>query len=456
MTLAPLQITRTVSRTFLGVVFGSLAGLGLIVGLLGLYLRSHLREQILSRDAMLIEAITTVEEGSADGLTEFDLVDGALAASELRGVLGLLVTDADGAWVANVPADLLPTELDPATRERATEEGAFAHFHEDVPLAALFDEAAVGDETVPLVEIVVPLRSVGGGRMFAQFWNDGQMIEREFASLDRSLLGQGLVAWLAATSAVLLVFGLAFGRLRRSGEALEQRTRELEAMNRELEMAARTAAVGSISAHLLHGLKSPLAGLRAYLRAHGDDEALETTSRMQQLVHETLRVLRGEARDGGRPVPLPELAGELGQQFAAALNASHAVLVTTGLPAVELSRRSANLLRLVLENLVGNALEAAAGPTQIELSGETRAEVLLLRMSDRSGGIPDAMRGRLFTPGATSKEGGSGLGLAISKQLMTSLQGDLVLERSDSAGSCFLVKLPLGATARRDEKGMVR
>jgi signal transduction histidine kinase len=42
----------------------------------------------------------------------------------------------------------------------------------------------------------------------------------------------------------------------------------------------------------------------------------------------------------------------------------------------------------------------------------------------------------------STKPGGSGLGLAITRQLALSVGGDVVLERSGSAGSTFAVHLP--------------
>ncbi|MFP4541171.1 MAG: hypothetical protein ACLFR7_06040, partial [Opitutales bacterium] len=295
MSLPDIPLGRAFGGLYRWGVVGMLAALGALALLLGLQLRGHLRAQILSRDASLLGAVVELERGDASALEEDALLEGALAASELRDVVGLLATDPAGQPLALIPTSLMLAGLGERDRARAVEEGPFARFHRAFPLALLFDDMLDEEARVPLVEVVVPFAGEEGEVVFfAQFWVDGQVMAREFAVLDRRLLGQGVLAWIAAAAAVSLVFIVALERLRRSARMLDARTLELERMNRELELAARSAAVGSISAHLLHGLKSPLAGLRAYLRAHGDGEALAATGRMQQLVHETLRLLREE------------------------------------------------------------------------------------------------------------------------------------------------------------------
>ena len=43
------------------------------------------------------------------------------------------------------------------------------------------------------------------------------------------------------------------------------RRADLARANEELVFAAKTGAVGAISAHLIHGLKNPLSGLEGYV-----------------------------------------------------------------------------------------------------------------------------------------------------------------------------------------------
>jgi len=76
--------------------------------------------------------------------------------------------------------------------------------------------------------------------------------------------------------------------------------------------------------------------------------------------------------------------------------------------------------RLVLDNLLRNALEASSEPgtVQVDLKrGSEHPERWLLTVSDRGSGVDEAVRQRLFEPFARGRPGGTGLGLATVWQV---------------------------------------
>ena len=87
-------------------------------------------------------------------------------------------------------------------------------------------------------------------------------------------------------------------------------------------------------------------------------------------------------------------------------------------------------LEQVLINLLQNAFEAVDGAPDaaVTLSVEADGERVRLAVSDNGPGVPQAMRGALFTPFATGKPNGLGLGLVISRDIMESVGGDLSLD----------------------------
>jgi signal transduction histidine kinase len=119
------------------------------------------------------------------------------------------------------------------------------------------------------------------------------------------------------------------------------------------------------------------------------------------------------------------------------------------------------LLRTVVSNLVGNALEAAAGrdagaAPRVEIRLATRGDVAELRVRDTGPGVSDSMRPHLFEPFQTQKPSGVGIGLALSRRIAEAHGGKLVLEGNgvslaveDEAGSMpyrgasFLWTLPV-------------
>jgi len=104
------------------------------------------------------------------------------------------------------------------------------------------------------------------------------------------------------------------------------------------------------------------------------------------------------------------------------------------------------LLRVVLGNLIGNALDVVAahatsdgGFVRIVLDADqSQARV---RVTDDGPGVPEAFRSHLFEPFRTTKPSGTGLGLALSRRIARAHGGDLVLETS-TIGASFLLTLP--------------
>jgi nitrogen fixation/metabolism regulation signal transduction histidine kinase len=98
----------------------------------------------------------------------------------------------------------------------------------------------------------------------------------------------------------------------------------------------------------------------------------------------------------------------------------------------------------VFINLIKNATQAipegVRGKIHVSL---THAEKLVIKISDNGCGIPDEIRGKLFTPSFTTKSSGSGLGLAMVKNIIINAKGDITFESEVGKGTTFIITLPL-------------
>ncbi len=110
-------------------------------------------------------------------------------------------------------------------------------------------------------------------------------------------------------------------------------------------------------------------------------------------------------------------------------------------------------LRQVLTNLVGNAVKFTEGG-RVEVDVELQADGRLrFRVADTGIGIPQEVRGRLFTlfsqaDSSTSRRfGGSGLGLAISQRIVELMSGEIGYESTPEVGSVFWFVVPLEPAA---------
>ena len=66
-----------------------------------------------------------------------------------------------------------------------------------------------------------------------------------------------------------------------------------------------------------------------------------------------------------------------------------------------------------------------------------------LSVKDTGVGIPEAVKGKLFTPMFTTKAKGQGFGLAVIKRMTEALGGTVSFESQEGKGTTFFIRLPL-------------
>jgi signal transduction histidine kinase len=106
-----------------------------------------------------------------------------------------------------------------------------------------------------------------------------------------------------------------------------------------------------------------------------------------------------------------------------------------------ITNRHANLVLLILENLVANAIQVTPRDRMVRVNFSRVGGHLVCRVQTKAG-FPAYLREIIFSP-CRSTKGGSGLGLAISRQLANQLGAKLELTRSSQAGCVFELDLPL-------------
>lgn len=110
----------------------------------------------------------------------------------------------------------------------------------------------------------------------------------------------------------------------------------------------------------------------------------------------------------------------------------------------------------VLMNLVRNAAQALnvasveGRHSEIRVALNESGDMSAIDVSDNGPGIPETLRGDLFTAFSTSATpGGMGLGLAIARELTEAHGGTLELLSSGDEGTCFRICLPKARALNR-------
>ncbi len=206
---------------------------------------------------------------------------------------------------------------------------------------------------------------------------------------------------------------------------------------------AQRAALAGAS----HELRSPLARIRMAVELAGDALRPDLRTRVERdvaelddLIEELLlasRLEAGAAPDADEPVDLLALLAEEGARVGA--DAGGEAVTVHGSP---------RLLRRMLRNLLENAERHGQGTPVEARVGRDGDGTVVIQVSDRGPGVPEAIRERIFEPfyrppGTAEGEGaGVGLGLALVRQVARRHGGDAVCEAREGGGTRITVRLP--------------
>lgn len=99
-------------------------------------------------------------------------------------------------------------------------------------------------------------------------------------------------------------------------------------------------------------------------------------------------------------------------------------------------------LRLALDHLIQNALEASAPDTPIRLEARAQGDRALVSVADQGTGMsPEFLRKHLFKPFASTKQDGFGIGAGEARTLVQAMGGELEVESTEGVGTRFTIRL---------------
>jgi signal transduction histidine kinase len=236
---------------------------------------------------------------------------------------------------------------------------------------------------------------------------------------------------------------------------------EVEAQYRQLEKLELLR--DSLVHMIVHDLRSPLAGIRAYLDlvkmdgagkldlelTQSIDAARKVAVEMTDMVSDLLDVSRLEV--GKMPLELaPADMGGLVVEAVAAAGASPRVRIRVEPPADKLRVVcDAGVIRRVLTNLVGNAVKFTPSSGQIAVSARGNGSEVKVEVVDTGPGIPPEYHQKVFEKYGqveAARHGAkhsTGLGLTFCKLAVEAHGGQVGLESAVGTGSTFWIALPV-------------
>ena len=238
---------------------------------------------------------------------------------------------------------------------------------------------------------------------------------------------------------------------------LERRAAELVRSNADLEQFAYVAS---------HDLQEPLRKVASFcqlleqrysgqLDERGEQYlafAVDGAKRMQQLITDLLAFSRvGRTSAGFVDVDLAAEAALAWEELEVRVAETQARLSVEGTPAVV--RGDASLLRVLLVNLLGNALKYRRPdtPPEVRLCAAVEGDLVRVDVADNGIGIPDEYAEKVFVIfqrlHGREEYDGTGIGLALCKRIVEFHGGTIGLRPSPLGGACVTFTLPLVESA---------
>lgn len=265
-----------------------------------------------------------------------------------------------------------------------------------------------------------------------------------------------------ANSLILLVFGATFysfiAHTTRSRKEQERRIARAEDVIKKVDNLLedhREDVFGKRRVHLaalFHGLKNEfalaswnLSFLQENVVFEGENEevlrdAQTSMLKISDAVESTLENLRGKAEEEN-VFRVQSIASALEDE-----NVSRKGTIVCDIVPDVWVFGSIDYAMIVLDNLIGNALDAGASEVRISCALTSDKTVVSLTIQDNGPGLPRSVRARLFDPFNTAgKKDGTGLGIYLSGRMVESMGGEISLRHTSGEGTEFEINLPIAS-----------
>lgn len=241
---------------------------------------------------------------------------------------------------------------------------------------------------------------------------------------------------------------------------------DLRATQSELVHAGKMAALGQMSAGMVHELNQPLGAMRT-LSDNAcvllDQERLgDVRGNLQRIAHlvdrlgrltHQLKAFAHKASPSREPVDLRQAVSNAQFLVSQRLRDNGVEMNVEVPPGLRVMAEEARLEQ-VLVNLLVNAIDAMAGSATRSVRvvaevSDPESHTCIIQVCDSGPGIRADILPRLFEPFITSKPAGSGLGLGlmISAHILRECGGALRAHNMVGGGACFAIELSV-ATMR--------
>jgi len=178
----------------------------------------------------------------------------------------------------------------------------------------------------------------------------------------------------------------------------------------------------------------------------------ENIARMVELIDDLLivsKIEEGIFTVHKKEVWLEDLVGDMVSRYKVFADASHIDLIFKPDNNLHKVLADSSLLKLVIENLIDNAIRYTKGGGRVEIKYEKKSKEVLFSIADKGVGIPEKEQKfifrKFFRAENVLKERtrGSGLGLYVCKSIIIKSGGKMWFTSQEGKGTTFYFTLPI-------------
>ena len=231
-----------------------------------------------------------------------------------------------------------------------------------------------------------------------------------------------------------------------------------EAIESELELSRRLAAIGRLTSGVGHEVKNPINAIVVHLEllktklGDASAPAVRHLEVIDSEIHRLDRVVQMLV-DFSRPVELDLRERDLRTVIGDVLTLATAEFSTRNVTLIShmpshpiMANVDADLLKQAVLNVILNGAQAMPEGGKLEVTLEDDRKTALLRIADEGAGIPEEIREKIFDLYFTTKSEGSGIGLAMTYRILQLHYGSIEVQSKTGRGTEFQLRIPLSAS----------
>jgi len=243
-------------------------------------------------------------------------------------------------------------------------------------------------------------------------------------------------------------------------QSLEEYSKNLEVIveerTKQLQEAQRLAAIGQTAGMVGHDIRNPLQAIASDVYLLKSDLSTMPECEIKHSVRESLEGIEknvyyinkivADLQDFARPLnphfeetDLKLIVDEVLRKKELHENVKVNVQIET---TVDKFITDSTFISRIIHNLVNNAVQAMPRGGNLTIHTYKEASDTVISVKDTGVGIPEAVKGKLFTPMFTTKSKGQGFGLAVVKRMTEALNGTVTFESIEGNGTTFIVRFP--------------